>query len=135
MKKMTAKKTSKTMTKKVVVKAEPKKHVPTPPKNPTLMAPKNRTQYTQAEFYESVRGFCGFATRKEAKNFYEGFMTMLQSNLKNGYKVALPGLGKMQVRRTKARMGRNPMTQETIHIPARKKVAFTPNKAMKEAVL
>ncbi|MCL4144426.1 UNVERIFIED_CONTAM: hypothetical protein GTU68_044529 [Idotea baltica] len=60
---------------------------------------------------------------------------MLQASLKQGYRVVLPGLGKMQVKKSKARMGINPQTREKIKIPARKKVRFSPNKALKDAVL
>ena len=119
-------------------KAAPKKKSgPTPPRKPSLVTPKNSDtkQYTQSEFFDCLQGYCGFDSRKEAKEFYTQFTAAVQSALKNGYKIPLPGLGKMQVRRTKARMGRNPMTQEPIKIPARKKVAFTANKALKDAVL
>lgn len=146
-KKMTKKPAKKMATKKMTVKskgaakkmiaAAPKKMGPLPPKTPVVVTPKNKNtkQFTQGEFFDSLRGSCGFGSRKEAKEFYGDFATMIQSALKSGYKVVLPGLGKIQVRRTKARMGRNPMTQEQIMIPARKKVAFTANKALKEAVL
>ena len=146
MKKKTSKKAGKKTTKKTMMKkkgttkklfAAPKKIGPMPPKTPVVVTPKNKNtkQYTQGEFFDSLRGSCGFHSRKEAKEFYGEFASMIQTALKSGYKVVLPGLGKIQVRRTKARMGRNPMTQEAIQIPARKKVAFTANKALKEAVL
>lgn len=110
---------------------------PIPPSKPILATPKNQrtAQLSQSELYESIMGSCGFRNKREAKEFYLMFASMLQGALKKGYKVPLPGLGKLQVRRTKARMGRNPMTQEAIKIPARKKVAFTANKALKDAVL
>jgi DNA-binding protein HU-beta len=97
--------------------------------------PKNGTQYSQAEFYECVREACGFESRRVAKDVYEAFTGMIQGALKKGYKVPLPGLGKIQVRHSKARMGRNPATGEQIHIAARKRVRLTPSKALKEAVL
>jgi DNA-binding protein HU-beta len=120
-----------------VVKVAPKKPVPVPPKKPVLVTPKNSNsrQYTQSELFECIRGYCGFAKRTEAKVFYGGFADMIQSALKGGYKVVLPGLGKIQVKKTKARMGRNPATQEPMMIPAKKKVAFTALKALKESVL
>lgn len=110
---------------------------PVPPAKPVLVKPKNNNtkQLTQTEFLQSVQGSLGFASKKEAKEFYEAFSGMLQQALKSGYKVALPGLGKLQVRKSKARMGINPMTREAIKIPARKRVRFTPNKALKDAVL
>lgn len=121
----------------VVVKAAVKKMPPTPPKKPSLVTPKNTgsKQYTQSELYECIKGYCGFETKSEAANFYSGFQELLQTALKSGYKVVLPGLGKMQVKKTKARMGRNPTTQQPIMIPAKRKVAFTALKALKEAVL
>lgn len=138
-KKVVAKKSAKKAAAKkpAPVKAAPKKNLPEPPKKPVIVSPKNSSsrQYTQSELFECIRGSCGFNTRTDAKDFYSGFVGLIQSALKSGYKVVLPGLGKIQVRKTKARMGRNPMTQEPISIPARRKVAFTPLKALKEAVL
>lgn len=113
------------------------KNSPMPPKKPVLVKPKNSAsnQYTQSELYDCIQNYCGFTSRKEAKEFYEKFAGMLHASLKGGIKVPLPGLGKLQVRKTKARMGINPATREPIKIPAKKKVAFTANKALKEAVL
>lgn len=137
-KKAAPKKVTKAPAKKAApVVVAPKKAPPTPPKKPMLVTPKNGSskQYTQSELYECIKGYCGFQTRSEAKAFYAGFQEMLQGALKTGVKVVLPGLGKLQVKKTKARMGRNPTTQQPIMIPAKKKVAFTPLKALKDSVL
>ena len=48
---------------------------------------------------------------------------------------AIPGLGKLLVVNRKARMGRNPATGETIHIPAKRVLKFRISKACSEAVL
>lgn len=134
-KKTTAKKSAK----KAAVKqaAAPKKKVLELPKSPKLVNPKNGTskQYTQSELYDCIQEYCGFETRKEAKLYYEGFCNMVQAALKKGYRIPLPGLGKIQVRRTKARLGINPATRERIQIPAKKRIRFTANKALKDAVL
>ena len=105
------------------------------PKAGKLLKPKNGVQYTQAEFIECLRTCCEFDSRKTAKTVYDSFVGMLQAGLKKGYKIPLPGLGKIQVRHSKARMGRNPATGELIHISAKKRVRLTPSKALKEAVL
>jgi DNA-binding protein HU-beta len=97
--------------------------------------PKNGVQYSQSEFYDIVRESCGFESRRTAKEVYGAFSGMIQSALKKGYRVPLPGIGKIQVRHSKARMGRNPATGEQIQISARKRVRLTPSKALKEAVL
>jgi len=104
-------------------------------KNITISKPKNGVQYTQSEFFQAISDSCGLDNKRLAKDVYGGFVAMVQAALKKGYKVPLPGLGKIQVRDSKARMGRNPMTGEEIHIPARKRVRLTPNKALKDAVL
>lgn len=100
-----------------------------------IAKPKNGVQYNQAEFINTVREVCDFESRKVAKEVYESFAAMIQAALKKGYKVPLPGIGKIQVRQSKARTGRNPATGEMIHIAAKKRVRLTPSKALKEAVL
>ncbi|RMG42909.1 MAG: HU family DNA-binding protein [Candidatus Dadabacteria bacterium] len=99
--------------------------------------PKNtRTNsYTQSEFVENIRQFCGLSKRSEAKELCEDISAFIKDSLRRGYRIPLLGLGKMYVRKTKARMGRNPATGEPIQIPARKRVRFSPAKALKEAVL
>lgn len=97
--------------------------------------PKNGVQYTQSEFFNIFAEVCELDSKKQAKEVYENFAGMIQTALKKGYKVPLPGLGKMQVRQTKARMGRNPATGEPIQISAKKRVRLTPSKALKDAVL
>jgi DNA-binding protein HU-beta len=97
--------------------------------------PKNGVQYTQSEFYECVQQACELENKRVAKDVYNGMVGMIQAALKKGYRIPLPGLGKIQVRESKARMGRNPATGEAIRIPAKKRVRLTPNKALKEKVL
>ncbi len=74
-------------------------------------------------------------TKKQAEAVLEGFVGLVAKTIKKGSKVRITGLGIIQVRQTKARMGRNPATGETIKIPAKKKVAFRASKDLKESVL
>lgn len=97
--------------------------------------PRNGVQYNQSEFYECLRQVCNLESRRIAKDVYASFAGMIQAALKRGYRVPLPGLGKIQVRQTKARMGRNPATGEVIQIPSKRRVRLTASKAFKEAVL
>jgi DNA-binding protein HU-beta len=60
--------------------------------------------------------------------------TAIREVKKNGLFV-LPGLGRLVRADRKARMGRNPATGETIHIPAKKVVKFRVAKAVKDAIL
>lgn len=98
--------------------------------------PKSATgSLTQSEFLENLQGFCGLSKKAMAKELALDISEMVTEALKKGYKVPLFGLGKITVRKTKKRQGRNPATGETITIPARKKVRFSPAKSLKEAVL
>ena len=97
--------------------------------------PKNGVQYTQSEFLDALYSSCGLESKKQAKVVVDGFSSLVHAALKKGYKLPLPGIGKLQVRQTKARMGRNPATGELIKIKAKKRVRLTASKALKEAVL
>ena len=56
------------------------------------------------------------------------------AELLGGGEVPLPGIGKLKLKNTAARKGRNPKTGETMNIPAGKKVGFTTCKELKEAL-
>jgi DNA-binding protein HU-beta len=72
--------------------------------------------------------------RREVKSFLESLTTVVEKQIKKGGDVPLKGLGKFRVQKRKARMGRNPMTGETIKIPAKTVVKFTVAKALKDLV-
>jgi DNA-binding protein HU-beta len=129
-----AKKPVKAAAPKTVVKyvAEPrltKARASTKPKNT------NSNSYTFSEFIENLRAFTGLPKRTQAKELAEDVAAFIKDSLKKGYKLPLFGVGKMYVRQSKARQGRNPATGEVIQIPARKRVRFTATKALKEVVL
>lgn len=129
-KKAAPKKTAAKATKMVAAeKPTPKARVATKPRNSSTLS------YTQSEFIDNIRGFCGLAKRSAAKELCEDIAAFIKDSLRRGYKIPLLGLGKMYVRHSKARMGRNPATGETIQISAKKRVRFTAAKALKEAVL
>jgi len=56
------------------------------------------------------------------------------AELLGGGEITLPSLGKLKIRKTAARTGRNPRTGESLPIPAGKKVVFVPSKELKEAL-
>lgn len=114
---------------KVVAAPVSKARVSSKPRNTSTLS------YTQSEFVENVRAFCGLNKRSEAKQIVEDIAAFVMDSLRKGYKIPLMGLGKIYVRETKARQGRNPATGEVINIPKRKRVKFTAAKALKERVL
>ncbi|MCI5064235.1 HU family DNA-binding protein [bacterium] len=155
-KKTTAKKKAtkkKTATKKAAAKKKTTSRKAAPAKKTTARAakpapkpvvkakkatkPKNTStlSYTQSEFLENLRAFCGLEKKSQAKELWEDMSTFVTDALKRGYRIPLVNLGKMYVRKSKARMGRNPATGEIIHIAAKKRVRFTASKALKDSVL
>jgi len=58
----------------------------------------------------------------------------IQKGLKKQKKVSLVGFGSFEVKRRKARKGRNPQTGEAIWIKASKSVGFRAGKPLKESV-
>lgn len=129
-KKMAAKKPAPKMTAKATAAPSiSKTRQATKPKNTGTLS------YTMSEFVENIRGFCGLTKRSQAKEVIEDIAAFIRDSLKRGYKIPLMGLGKIYVRQTKARTGRNPQTGAIVQIPARKRVRFTAAKALKEAVL
>ena len=74
-------------------------------------------------------------SKKEAQERYEALVELLYSEVRRAGEVVLPGLGKLAKKHRKARMGRNPATGETIHIPAKIVLKLSVNKAAKDALL
>ena len=57
--------------------------------------------------------------RTQAREFFEYLTELAEKELKRSGEFTLPGMVKLYVRKTKARMGRNPATGEPIKIPAK----------------
>jgi DNA-binding protein HU-beta len=74
-------------------------------------------------------------SKKDSKLFLETLISEVTVQLKKGNTVALTGMGRLTVKKYKARTARNPQTGATIKVPAKKKVRFTVAKDLKEAVL
>lgn len=72
-------------------------------------------------------------TKKQAAQFLDDLAALAYKNAKNTF--TLPGLGKLVLVNRKARVGRNPMTGESINIPAKRVVKFRVAKAAKDAIL
>ena len=83
--------------------------------------------------YVNDNGFAG--TRVDAEKAVDGVLDGIAKGLKKNGKVTLTGFGNFEVKKTKARMGRNPATGETIRIPAKRTLKFRVAKAAKDAIL
>lgn len=68
------------------------------------------------------------------ENTFKAICSVIAAELLGGGEISLPGVGKLKVKETAARKGRNPKTGEAIDIPARNKVVFAACKELKEAM-
>ena len=72
-------------------------------------------------------------SKKQALAVIEALIGLAYKEAKN--KFTVPGLGKLELKNRKARMGRNPKTGEPIQIKAKRVVKFRVAKAAKDAIL
>ena len=87
---------------------------------------------TKLELIDALSGRTG-QSKKDTADFVDSLGDIARETLAEGREVLLPAIGRLTVKEKQARMGRNPQTGVAIEIAARKVVAFSPAKAIKEA--
>lgn len=73
-------------------------------------------------------------TKKEAADAVDAVLAAIKKSLKKGDAVTLVGFGTFDVKKRKARKGRNPQTGKEIKIAAKKVPVFKAGKGLKDAV-
>ena len=73
-------------------------------------------------------------SRKDTERMLGATIDAITAALVKGEKVQLSGFGTFEAKDRKARIGRNPHTKQPIEIPATRIPAFSPSKALKDAV-
>jgi len=89
---------------------------------------------TKSQFMTAFGEMFGIS-KKEAGEKWDAFVALALKEVRGGGEFPLPGLGKLVKKARAARMGRNPLTGESIQIPAKTVVKFRVAKAAKDAVL
>lgn len=74
-------------------------------------------------------------TKKDAQAFLDSLGELAYKETKKNEKFTLPGFGILKLQKRKARMARNPMTGESIKVPAKTVVKFTLSKVCKESII
>jgi len=74
-------------------------------------------------------------SKKDVNTFLETFVELAYKETKKNGAFIIPGVGKLVLKRTKKRKGRNPATGQEIEIPAKTVVKFSLFKACKEAIV
>ena len=73
-------------------------------------------------------------TKKDAERAVNAALEAVTAELTAGGRVQLAGFGIFETKTREARTGRNPLTKETIQIPASTAISFKASKTRKDAV-
>ena len=73
-------------------------------------------------------------TKKEAQELVDDVIGMMKEIMKTGEELVFNGMGKFFVQNRPAREARNPMTGETVKVPAKTVAKWRPNKKFKDEV-
>ena len=73
-------------------------------------------------------------SKKDGQKFLDAMLAVMSEELVAGEKIQLSGFGTFETRLRKARMGRNPATNEPLEIPAARQVVFKVCRNLQEAV-
>lgn len=87
----------------------------------------------KAELVDVVAREAG-TTKKDAETVINVMMETIVKRVSSGERVTLVGFGTFEARQRKARTGRNPKTNEPLHIPAKRVPGFRVGKEFSEAV-
>ncbi|MDQ7814501.1 MAG: HU family DNA-binding protein [Patescibacteria group bacterium] len=89
---------------------------------------------TKAQIIRDLADKSGLA-KKDVETVLDTLANMAYKQVKTAGEFLVPGFGKMVKKNRPARSGRNPLTGETIQIPAKTVVKFRLAKAAKEAAM
>lgn len=73
-------------------------------------------------------------SKKDAERVVNATIDTITVSLVKGEKVQLSGFGIFETKERQARVGRNPLTKESIEIPATRVPGFKASKALKDIV-
>lgn len=73
--------------------------------------------------------------KKDVSAFLDALVNLTYKETKKNGSFSIPGIGKLTLKKTKKRKGRNPATGEVIDIPAKTVVKASLFKACKDAIV
>lgn len=88
---------------------------------------------TKAEIVERVFEK-GTHSKRDCAELVENVFDILKTTLEAGEEVKISGFGKFEVKSKDERLGRNPITGESLTIAARKVMSFKPSSVLKQSI-
>ena len=100
-----------------------------------MLMHKNKEEYSvnKSELIAALAGKAELS-KKDAEKVLGSFVDTVSESLAKGEKIQLIGFGTFEVRKHKARVGKNPRTGESVKIKASKSVAFKPGQTLKNGI-
>ena len=88
---------------------------------------------TKADLVNAIYERVGFS-KKESARIVELVFEIIKETLEEGDKIKFSGFGNFVIRDKRARIGRNPQTNEEITISARRVLTFKPSQVLRNAL-
>ena len=76
----------------------------------------------------------GQLTHRDTEFAVKTILDAMSDALARGHRIEIRGFGSFSINRRPPRMGRNPRSGESVHIPEKRVPHFKPGKALREAV-
>ncbi|HCS13042.1 MAG: integration host factor subunit beta [Zetaproteobacteria bacterium CG06_land_8_20_14_3_00_59_53] len=89
---------------------------------------------TKSELIDAIVELEGQITRREAEVVVNNVLTAIGDALGRGERVELRGFGSFYTKERDARVGRNPKTGESVHVPSKVVPQFKPGKELRDRV-
>ena len=89
---------------------------------------------TRSDLVEELAARFGQLTHRDAEYAVKTILDAMGDALVRGHRIEIRGFGSFSINRRPPRMGRNPRSGESVHIPEKRVPHFKPGKALREAV-
>jgi len=89
---------------------------------------------TRSDLVEELAARFGQLTHRDAEYAVKTILDAMGEALVRGHRIEIRGFGSFSINRRPPRMGRNPRSGESVHIPEKRVPHFKPGKALREAV-
>ena len=89
---------------------------------------------TKSELIARLAGRYPQLVAKDAEFAVKTILDAMTLSLVKGQRIEIRGFGSFSINRRPPRMGRNPRSGESVHIPEKRVPHFKPGKALREAV-
>jgi integration host factor subunit beta len=89
---------------------------------------------TRSDLVEELAARFAQLTHRDAELAVKTVLDAISDALVKGHRIEIRGFGSFSINRRPPRVGRNPRSGESVHIPEKRVPHFKPGKALREAV-